>query len=187
MSLRPEHREDHAAVRRLHLHLTAFGEHGQIVADLVDDLRGLVTATDGLSLVAEDETGVVGHALFTPSLLDTPRRLVDVQVLSPVAVTPKRQKQGIGSTLIREGVTIMSKRGVPIIFLEGDPAYYSRLDFRPGAEFEFRKPSLRIPEPAFQALTLPAYESWMTGTLVYDQIFWRHDAVGLRDSDQTRP
>ena len=23
----------------------------------------------------------------------------------------------------------------------------------------------------------------MTGTLVYSEIFWRHDAVGLRDAD----
>ena len=28
---------------------------------------------------------------------------------------------------------------------------------------------------------LPAYEPWMTGTLVYAEAFWRHDAVGLRD------
>lgn len=182
MQVRPERREDHAAVRCLHLE--AFGEHGQVVADLVDDLRGLVTSTDGLSLVAQDETGVVGHVLFTHCLLDAPRRLVDVQVLSPVAVIPGRHRQGIGSALIHDGVATMSKRGVPVVFLEGDPAYYSRLGFRAGAGFGFRKPSLRIPEPAFQALTLPAYESWMTGTLVYTQIFWLHDTVGLRDSDQ---
>jgi putative acetyltransferase len=30
-------------------------------------------------------------------------------------------------------------------------------------------------------LRLPAYEPWMTGTLVYAEPFWRHDAVGLRD------
>ena len=182
MQLRREQAEDYAAVRNLHL--AAFGDHGQVVADLVDDLRGLVTSRSGLSLVAEDETEVVGHVMFTPSLLDAPRRLVDVQVLSPVAVTPERQGQGIGSALIHEGLAMMAKRGVPVVFLEGDPTYYARLGFRPGAEFGFRRPSLRIPESAFQALTLSAYEPWMTGTLVYSETFWRHDAVGLRDSDQ---
>jgi len=27
---------------------------------------------------------------------------------------------------------------------------------------------------------LPAYEPWMTGTLVYRREFWDHDCVGLR-------
>lgn len=183
--LRTEEPEDHAAVGRLHV--AAFEDHGQVVADLVEDLRALVTSSDGLSLVAEDDTGVVGHVLFTRSLLDAPRRLVDVQVLSPIAVTPGRQGQGIGSALIRDGLATMAERGVPVVFLEGDPGYYSRLGFRPGTVFGFRKPSLRIPGGAFQALTLSAYQSWMTGTLVYSEIFWRHDAVGLRDSNHEGP
>jgi putative acetyltransferase len=28
------------------------------------------------------------------------------------------------------------------------------------------------------------YEAWMTGTLIYAEAFWRHDAVGLRDTDE---
>ncbi len=31
-----------------------------------------------------------------------------------------------------------------------------------------------------QVITLTAYEPWMTGTLVYPEPFWRHDAVGIR-------
>jgi putative acetyltransferase len=46
-----------------------------------------------------------------------------------------------------------------------------------------RKASLRIPDGAFQAIRLPEYEPWMTGTLVYAEPFWRHDAVGLRTPD----
>ncbi|MBB3676435.1 hypothetical protein [Modestobacter versicolor] len=69
---------------------------------------------------------------------------------------------------------------MPAVFLEGDPAYYGRLGFVAGAGLGFRRPSLRIPEPAFQAVLLPAHEPWMTGTFVYPDVFWRHDAVGLR-------
>ena len=32
-----------------------------------------------------------------------------------------------------------------------------------------------------QVALLPAYEPWMTGTLVYSEPFWAHDCVGLRD------
>jgi len=51
----------------------------------------------------------------------------------------------------------------------------------PGGDHGFRKPSLRIPDAAFQVLKLPAYEPWMTGTFVYSPTFWEHDCVGLRD------
>ena len=181
MDLREERPGDRNAVRELHL--AAFGDHGRVVADLVDELRESVTTDNGLSLVAEDSGEVVGHVMFTRSLLDAPPRLVEVQVLSPLAVRPERQGQGIGSALIRAGMQVMAERSVPVVFLEGNPAYYSRLGFVAGAEQGFRKPSLRIPDAAFQAIRLPAHQPWMTGTLVYSEIFWRHDAVGLRDAD----
>lgn len=181
VDLRPEHGEDRPAIRDLHL--AAFGDHGPVVADLVDGLRDAMRAQDTFSAVAEDEGEVVGHVMFTSSLLDAPRRLVDVHVLSPVAVLPVRQRQGIGSGLIRWGLQVMAERNVPVVFLEGDPGYYSRLGFKAGAEQGFRKPSLRIPDAAFQAIRLPAYQPWMSGTLVYSETFWRHDAVGLRDLD----
>ena len=178
MDVRLERESDHEGVRRVHL--AAFGAHGEVVANLVDDLRQAVAAGDGVSLIVEEEGAVVGHAMFTPSLLDAPRRLVSVQVLSPVGVLPRRQKHGVGSALIRRGLGILSQRAVPLVFVEGPPAYYSRFGFEAGAEQGFRKPSLRIPDAAFQALRLRSYEPWMTGTLVYSEPFWRHDAVGLR-------
>ncbi|MFI1168046.1 GNAT family N-acetyltransferase [Streptomyces sp. NPDC020801] len=180
MDIREERAGDREAVRSLHLE--AFGDHGCVVAELADGLRDTLTASCGLSLVAEQAGRVVGHVMFTRSLLDAPRRLVDVQVLSPLAVMPGHQRRGVGSALVRGGLEIVARRAVPLVFLEGDPAYYARFGFVPGAERGFRKPSLRIPDAAFQVLSLPAHESWMTGTLVYSELFWQHDAVGLRDA-----
>ena len=163
------------------LHEAAFGDHGRVVAALVEGLRGELTEDNGLSLVAVEGDEVVGHVFFTRALLDAPPRLVDVQVLSPVAVLPDRQRRGIGSTLITQGLTVLSERHVPLVFLAGPPEYYSRLGFVAAEGLRFRKPSLRIPDAAFQVRVLRAYEQWMTGTLVYSQPFWDHDAVGLRD------
>ena len=172
--VRPEQPADHPAVRQVHA--AAFGAHGPVVADLVDELRG----ERSLSLVAEDGGEVVGHVLISPALLDAPPQLVPVATLSPLAVLPAHQRRGIGAALVRAGLQASAERRVPVVFLEGDPGYYGRFGFRAGGELGFRRPSLRIPEPAFQAALLPAHQPWMTGTFVYPDVFWRHDAVGLR-------
>src|SRR4051812_6704448 len=144
MEIRAERDGDHDAV--LGLHRRAFGAEGPVVAGLV---RALVEDdAEALSLVADDAGAVAGHVLFTRSLLDAPRRLVPVQVLSPLGVLPERQREGIGAALVRRGLELLDRRGVPVVFLEGDPRYYSRRGFGPGAAHGFRRPSLRIPEAA---------------------------------------
>jgi putative acetyltransferase len=117
VDVRAEAVGDRSAVRAVHL--TAFGEHGQVVANLVDDLRDAVARGDGLSLVAEERDQIVGHVMFSTSLLDAPKRLVPVQVLSPIGVLPARQKQGIGTTLIRRGLELLVERNVPLVFWKG--------------------------------------------------------------------
>jgi putative acetyltransferase len=177
--IREEQAEDHTGVA--HVHELAFGDHGAVVVPLVVDLRLSLGMEPGLSLVAVDGDAVIGHVLFTRNLLDAPERLVDVQVLSPIGVLPERQRDGVGTALIRHGLERLAGREVPLVFLEGSPAYYRRFGFSRGSQHNFRRPSLRIPEAAFQVCLLRPYASWMTGTLVYRQEFWDHDAVGLRE------
>jgi putative acetyltransferase len=177
MQLRAEQPRDHAAVREVHR--GAFGASGAGVAALVDALR--IDDPAALGLVAEIAGEVIGHVMFSRGLLDAPSRLVAVQVLSPLGVRPDHQRRGIGGALVRHGLQLLGDRGVPLVFVEGDPRYYARLGFTPGAARGFRKPSLRIPDDAFQVVALTAYEPWMTGTLVYSATFWVHDCVGLRD------
>lgn len=181
VELRAERDTDRSAVRDV---LTeAFGDHGDVVADLVDSLRQS-SAWEGLSFVAEDGSELIGHVLFTRSLLDAPRRLLGVQVLSPLAVVPTHRRRGLGGRLVRHGLGVLTARAAPLVFLEGPPRYYARFGFVRASQHHFRSPSLRIPDPAFQALKLPAYEPWMTGTLVYAEPFWQHDCVGLRKPAQ---
>jgi putative acetyltransferase len=158
MKLRQERPEEGDAVRDVHRH--AFGDHGALVADLVDDLRKTIIATDALSLLAEHDGHVVGHVMFTRALLDAPVRFVAIQVLSPLAVTPADQGHGVGTALVRRGLEVMEERDVPAVFLEGDPVYYRRFGFTPARAQGFRKPSLRIPDEAFQVIRLASYEPW---------------------------
>lgn len=174
---RPERAGEAAGVRQVVV--DAFGQPK--IGELVDRLRDSPDWLEGLSLVAEYQERLVGHILFSRGLLDAPRRLVDVLVLGPVSVATAIQGRGIGSRLIRYGLERVARTSEPLVFLEGSPSYYRRFGFEPGAEHAFRRPSLRIPEPAFQVFRLPAYEPWMTGTLVYSRVFWDLDCVGLRD------
>jgi putative acetyltransferase len=160
----------------------AFG--AEPVAALLDELR-LSTAWRDLSFVAEQDGLVVGHVSYTRGWLDAPERLVEVLVLSPLSVLPAAQGTGVGSALVRRTLELLRERQEPLVFLEGSPSYYGRLGFRPGGPHGFTAPSTRIPPAAFQFVELPSYQDWMTGTLVYPDVFWEHDAVGLRDGGVT--
>ncbi len=176
--LRPERPTDRQSADAVQV--AAFGERGAVVRRLLQDLRDVAVAPE-LSIVAAVGEHVVGHVLLTACLIDTPRRLVPALVLSPLAVEPRFQRQGIGARLVRAALEAADRHRAPAVLLEGDPAYYSRFGFVPGRDLGLRRPSLRIPEVAFQAHPLRAYESWMTGTLVYPDVWWRHDVVGLRE------
>lgn len=176
MRVRPETAADVPTTREVVA--AAFGE--EPVADLLDALRESDAWRD-LSFVAEENGEVVGHVSFTRGWLDAPRRLVEVLVLSPLSVRRDRQRNGVGAALVRASLQRLEAREEPLVFLEGSPAYYPRLGFVPGSTLGLTAPSTRIPAPAFQVVTLPTYEPWMRGALVYPDVFWRQDAVGLRD------
>jgi putative acetyltransferase len=151
------------------------------VADLVDALQADEAGRLGASIVADRGDRIVGHVQLSRSWLDAPSRIVEVLVLGPLAVAPHVQGQGIGGALVRAAIQAADELGSPLLFLEGSPRYYPRFGFVPGGPLGFLRPSVRIPEAAFQVVRLSAWEPWMTGQLVYSEIFWAHDAVGLRD------
>lgn len=155
----------------------AFADHGERVAALVEELGG----HRAVSLVADIGGQVVGHVQLSRSWLDARERLVDVLVLSPLGVVPARQGVGIGTALVQAAIRAAEDLGAPLVFLEGDPAYYARFGFEPGDRHGFLRPSVRIPEPAFQVRLLSSYEPWMRGALVYAEPFWTQDCAGLRD------
>jgi putative acetyltransferase len=176
VAVRPETTADRGAVRAVVA--AAFAE--ERVVELLDGLRGSA-AWLGLSLVAEADGAVVGHVSLTRGWVDAPREIVEVQVLSPLSVRPGHQGRGVGGALVEAALAAAAEHGEPAVFLEGSPRYYSRFGFVAGESMGFSAPSVRIPGPAFQVHPLPSYQPWMRGALVYPDVFWRHDSVGLRE------
>jgi putative acetyltransferase len=140
----------------------------------------------GTAYVASTAHGLVGHLRLTWGWLDAPDRLVEILVLSPLSVLPAWQRRGVGRALVARAIRGAAEMGAPLLVLEGDPAYYSTSGFVPAAELGVTRPSVRIPEPAFQLVALPGHESWMRGPVVYPDTFWEYDCVGLRGERLTR-
>jgi putative acetyltransferase len=81
-----------------------------------------------LSLVCEDQTGILGHIAFSPILINGEASAW--YGLGPVSVTPERQGEGIGATLIRQSLSQLKMQGVEGIVLLGEPEYYGRFGFK---------------------------------------------------------
>jgi putative acetyltransferase len=177
LEIRPEQTVDRAAVRAVVE--AAFGDHGPVVADMVDALNASRRAE--LSLVAELDGAVVGHVQLNHSWIDARERLVDALVLSPLSVAPERQSGGVGTALVAAALQAAETVRSPAVFLEGSPAYYGARGFTRASAHGFVRPSARIPDAAFQVALLSGHEPWMTGQLVYCDAFWALDCVGLRD------
>lgn len=158
----------------------AFGDESVAINKLVTDLRNHWSGREGFELVAEVAGTVVGHVFVSSNILDAPHALVRVAVLGPLGVSSKYQRQGIGGALIAAAATRADTAGFGVLFVEGDPGYYSLHGFVPGEPLGFRRPSLRTPAPAFQVKTLSGYSDALSGTLVYAEPFWLNDCVGLR-------
>jgi putative acetyltransferase len=171
--IREQVADDAAAVHELVA--LAFGRDS--VADLD---AALARRARGTAFVASSTRSLVGQVRLTWGWLDARDRLVEILVLSPLSVSPAWQRRGVGRALVARAVAAAKDLGAPMLVLEGDPAYYSESGFVPAARLNVIRPSLRIPEPAFQLVVLPRSESWMSGTVVYPDTFWDHDCVGLR-------
>ncbi len=177
MQIRPADPDDSDAIGQVIAN--AFGDEGATVAAVWTDVvsRGL----DRASLVAVEEDAVVGHVGLSHAWLDARERLVDVLVLSPLSVQPERQGHGIGTALLPAGLDSARALGAPAVFLEGDPRYYGARGFARASDHGCEAASRRTPDAACQVALLDAHEPWMTGRLIYRDVWWEHDCAGLRD------
>jgi len=116
-----------------------------------------------LSLVAEIEGRVVGHIAFSPVIISDGTK--GWYGLGPVSVLPEYQKQGIGKSLINEGLSFLKELGGQGCALVGDPNYYKRFGFKNFPELVHKG----IPQEVF--LVLPFTEKIPKGIVVFHEGF----------------
>jgi putative acetyltransferase len=149
ITIRAEKPEDVTHVRLINE--LAFGQ--PMEARLVDNLRQ--ACPDALSLVAE-ESGIVGHILFTPVVIENGAQRIIGMGLAPMAVLPDRQRQGVGARLVTRGLDILRERGCPFVVVVGHPEYYPRFGFERASLHGLSSQWDGVPDEAFMVLILDA-------------------------------
>jgi putative acetyltransferase len=106
-------------------------------ARLVDALREHGRLT--LSLIAVEETAVVGHIAFSPLTISGPDgKTAEGIGLGPMAVSRARQGSGVGTQLVTTGLSRLRAAGHPFCVVLGHPAYYPRFGFERASRFQIR-------------------------------------------------
>jgi putative acetyltransferase len=146
LAVRPETIEDIPWIRILYER--SFEQ--AVEADIVDKLRQACPET--LSFVAEDEDRVVGHILFTPAAIESDEKVIQGVALAPMAVMPERQREGIGTRLVKHGFKVLQDRSCPFVIVLGHPAYYPRFGFEPASKYGITCQWEGVPDEAFMIL-----------------------------------
>ena len=121
----------------------AFGRDTE--PDLVRALLSDPTAEPLVSLLAVSGNVPVGHILFTHVTVGNLDRPAGT-ILAPLAVLPDAQGMGVGRALIAEGLARCAAGGIALVFVFGDPAYYSRFGFTPAMPHDLAPPFPVTPE-----------------------------------------
>ena len=109
---------------------TAFSdEENKVIMNLAQELSKETTSPSIKSLIAEVDNQVIGYVSYSPIFLKSSFG-ISGYILAPLAVSPEHQKQGIGSNLIKSGIDMLTKEGVGVLLVYGDPDYYGRFGFK---------------------------------------------------------
>jgi putative acetyltransferase len=130
----------------------------QFIVDALRDANVLA-----VSLVAVSGKQVVGHIAFSPVTISDGSP--GWYGLGPISVLPELHRQGIGKSMMQEGLSRLKSLGAKGCILVGDPGFYER--------FGFRSPKDLVIEgvPQQFVLALPLEDSRASGNVVFREAF----------------
>jgi putative acetyltransferase len=161
--IRAERPEDTAELARLID--AAFGDAETSV--FTQELRESEGYVPDLTFVAEDDGQLVGFTMLTYVAVEER----PVLILTPMAVRPDRQREGVGKAVVRAALAAADARGEPLVLVEGVPSYYPQFGFVSAARLGFDPPDPRIPDAAWMALPLTAWDRAVAAPVVYPDFF----------------
>lgn len=95
-----------------------------------------------LAMVAEDQANgrLAGAVVFSRMHVELDGQPVAAVALAPLAVLPDYRRQGVGEALVSASLEQLSRAGLGLCFVLGDPAYYARFGFKAEAAAGFESP-----------------------------------------------
>lgn len=122
---------------------------------LVERLRHSPAFVPELSLVADEDGGVVGYGLMTRVSIRSGILDAESLALAPVAVRSDRQSMGIGSALIRELHARAARLGYKSAVVLGHEGFYPRFGYRKASDYGIAFP-FEVPSECCMAVELVA-------------------------------
>ena len=164
ISIRPETPSDYKVIEQITI--AAFS--GKPYSDQTEHLiimRLREAKALALSLVAEMNGTIVGHIAFSVVKINGEDK--QWYGLGPVSVLPAYHKQGIGSTLIKEGLARIRGLGAKGCVLEGNPDYYQRFGFKSYSNLIYEGAAAAI-----YFMALPFYNEVPSGKVEFHRAFY---------------
>ena len=109
------------------------------VASLASNLLVEKTSPKTFTSIAVLDDTVVGHIAFSPVNFHSSKNLKGY-ILAPLGVAPDYQKRQIGSKLVEHGIELLSRECVNVLFVYGDPKFYSKFGFNAKAAARYSPP-----------------------------------------------
>jgi putative acetyltransferase len=116
----------------------AFKNHQK--SQLVQALRKNDEFKEELSLVATKNEIVIGYLLLFPTYIINDYRRHSTLLLASMAVLPDRQKQGVGTALIKEAIKQAQKIGLGSIIVSENSEYFFRFGFKKANRWNITMP-----------------------------------------------
>lgn len=123
-------------------------EEGRKVRGLVEEIRAKEYYLPELELMmVNGENEAIGYAMFSRFSLEG-KHADELLILTPVAVKPEYQRQGISRELIESGFERAEAMGFKGVIVEGNPANYTARGFEPSYKYGIvAGPKVHLPRP----------------------------------------
>jgi predicted N-acetyltransferase YhbS len=122
LTIRPEGKDDAAAIERLHERTFGPGRY----AKTAYRLREQVSHRPDLSFTARIGTLLVGSVWLSPIHIGETKALL----LGPLTVEPAFRERGVGQALIERALKEARDQGHRLVILVGDEPYYGKTGFK---------------------------------------------------------
>ena len=103
---------------------------------LVRKLRCAASFIPELDIVAELDSSIIGHIIYTKSkIVDNSGKEYETLTFGPLSVLPEYQNTGVGQTLMRYSFEEARQLRYRAVLIFGHPGYYPRVGFHCASEF----------------------------------------------------